>query len=224
VGGYEQILPLFPLGTVALFPQVRAPFHIFEPRYREMTEHVLAGDRRIALVTVHPDHEDQMQGDPPVFPIGCAAVVRDSKRLPDGRFHLLLLGTHRVRVVEESRRPADRLFRVARVEALDDACEPAQALRVTALRSRTLELVRELMAGRDEPSDGDRLTASAFRDIDDASFVNALCNSLPFPTLEKQGLLEARGITERFERLIEILSFSIASGEARRVPNSGTFH
>jgi len=224
VGRYEQTLPIFPLGNVTLFPHVRAPFRIFEPRYRQLTKHVLAADGRLVMATVKPNHADQMAGDPPVFQIACAAVVRDSQRLPDGRFHLLLLGTHRVRILEEPPRPPERLFRVARVEALDDACEPSEAPQLAALRSRAVALVRELLPSREATSGGADLPAESFHDLDDAAFVNALCSTLPFPMLERQGLLEADGIASRFERLIEILSFSLASGEARRVPNSGTFH
>jgi Lon protease-like protein len=224
VGRYEQTLPIFPLGNVALFPHVRAPFRIFEPRYRQLTEHILAGDGRLVMATVRPDHADQMAGDPPVFPIACAAVIRNSQRLPDGRFHLLLLGTHRVRMLEEPPRPAGRLFRVARVESLDDACEPTEAPHLAALRSQALALVRELMPSREATNGGNEPAAESFHNLDDAAFVNALCSSLPFPALEKQGLLEADGIARRFERLIDILSFSLASGETRRVPNSGTFH
>lgn len=32
------VLPLFPLPQVVLFPSVRCPLHVFEPRYRQMTE------------------------------------------------------------------------------------------------------------------------------------------------------------------------------------------
>jgi len=215
---------MFPLGSVALFPQVRAPFHIFEPRYRQMTDHILAGDGRLVLATVRPDCLDRMAGDPPVFPVGCAAVVRNSQRLPDGRFHLLLLGTHRVRILEEPPRPAGRLFRIVEVEALDDGCETAEAERLAALRSQTLTLVHALLADGDDAARDPQQSLASFRDVDDAAFVNALCSSLPLPTLEKQGLLEANGIAARFERLIEFLSFSVASGEGRRVPNSGRFH
>ena len=37
-------LPMFPFGTV-LFPYAVLPLHVFEPRYRALTEHCLAGRR-----------------------------------------------------------------------------------------------------------------------------------------------------------------------------------
>ena len=38
-------IPLFPLQDVMLFPNISRPFHVFEPRYREMVADALRGDR-----------------------------------------------------------------------------------------------------------------------------------------------------------------------------------
>src|SRR5512147_373282 len=111
-------LPLFPLSNVVLFPRVRAPLHIFEPRYRQMTEHALAGERRIGMVVVPPEHLERIAGDPPVYAIGCAGVISASQRLPDGRFHIMLDGTWRFRIQEELPHAPGRLYRLARVERL----------------------------------------------------------------------------------------------------------
>ena len=77
-------VPIFPLSTVVLFPKLRVPLHIFEPRYRQMTEQVLRGDNQIGMVTVLPNSIDEMSGDPPVYEIGCAGIIRNAQRLPDG--------------------------------------------------------------------------------------------------------------------------------------------
>ena len=37
----SDILPIFPLPNVVLFPNVFLPLHIFEPRYREMVADAL---------------------------------------------------------------------------------------------------------------------------------------------------------------------------------------
>ena len=42
-------IPIFPLPTVVLFPNVFLPLHIFEPRYRQMVTEALAGDRIIGM-------------------------------------------------------------------------------------------------------------------------------------------------------------------------------
>ena len=47
-----ELIPIFPLQQVVLYPGVRTPLHLFEPRYRQMADEVLDADRRIAMVTV----------------------------------------------------------------------------------------------------------------------------------------------------------------------------
>src|SRR5262245_7550066 len=136
---------LFPLSSVVLFPRVRTPLHIFEPRYRQMAEHALAGERWIGMVTVPPEHVRGLAGDPPVYPIGCAGLISQAQRLPDGRFHIMLDGAFRFRILEEVPRSGERLYRVARVERLADTYDDADRERVRALRGRVLELVRSLL-------------------------------------------------------------------------------
>ena len=49
-------LPMFPLGTV-LFPYAVLPLHVFEPRYRALTEHCLAGDGCFGVVLIERGSE-----------------------------------------------------------------------------------------------------------------------------------------------------------------------
>ena len=49
-----QLLPLFPLPNVVLFPGGLLPLHIFEPRYRAMAADAIASDRRIGMVLLQP--------------------------------------------------------------------------------------------------------------------------------------------------------------------------
>ena len=45
---------LFPLPNLVLFPHAVLPLHIFEPRYRQMTEDALAGDQLVTIVQIKP--------------------------------------------------------------------------------------------------------------------------------------------------------------------------
>jgi Lon protease-like protein len=212
-------LPIFPLSNVVLFPRVRTPLHIFEPRYRQMTEAALAGEQRIVMAVIRPEFAGDASGDPPIFDVACLGVIAESQRFPDGRFNILLQGTERVRILAEDTRPAGQLYRSAEVRSLADPCPPEDAVQITTLRIRMSALVGELL----EDADAEDPLGSV-RDIDDAAFVNSLCNALPLSTPEKQGLLEAEGILGRCRCLIEILEFATAEQKARRVPNSSALH
>jgi Lon protease-like protein len=216
-------LPIFPLSNVVLFPRVQTPLHLFEPRYRALARDVLAGGRRIGMVTVLPAHVDEMQGDPPVFPIGCCGVVTESQRLPDGCYNIVLLGEHRFQVTDEPPRAEDRLYRVARVRRLEDAYPAAERDRVARLRERvSLQVVA--LVRRIEPERADAFDPELFAEVDDATFVNALSNAFAFPVEEKQNLLDADSIPERFERLEAVLSFRRAEYEAGGGAGTGRVH
>jgi Lon protease-like protein len=219
----RRILPLFPLSNVVLFPGVRAPLHIFEARYRQMTAGALAGDRMIGMIAVHPDHVNQMEGNPPVFSVGCAGVITESEQLKDGRYNIVLLGTDRFRVRGELPETTGRLHRVAEVDLLDDPFEAAERPRVTALRTRVVELFTRLAhltaAARDS-----ELTPELFDNVDPVMLVNTLCQLLDLPCAEKQGLLECHGVRERLERLVSVLEFRSAELVFRNFEGAPTRH
>src|SRR5437773_1189473 len=50
----SELIPLFPLPNVVLFPNVFLPLHIFEPRYREMVADAIASDRMIGMALLRP--------------------------------------------------------------------------------------------------------------------------------------------------------------------------
>ena len=223
VGRMGEEIALFPLASIVLFPRVRTPLHIFEPRYRQMAEHALAGERSIGMVAVPPEHVEAMAGDPPVYAVGCAGVISLAQRLPDGRFHIMLDGAFRFRILEELPRPEGRLYRVARVERLEDPYPAAEIERVEELRRRILGLVRSLL----EVADRERareITPELFRGMDDEALVNTLSNALALGTPERQGLLEAASVPARFERLEGLLAFRRAELGLPGLRGSGRLH
>lgn len=221
VAGIEYVA-LFPLAQVVLFPRTRVPLHVFEPRYRQMTSDALEGDGRVGMVAVPAEHADAMAGDPPIYPVGCVGRITDVRRTSDGRYRFLLLGEDRFRIRSEPPRPEERLYRVAEVELLDDPLLPEEATRVTALRGRSSELLSELLErSGDRGHERARELVSRLSGLDDGTFTDALCQSLSFSTLEKQGLLESTGVAERLERLVGLLDFRLAEAAAppgRRQP------
>ena len=201
-----ELLPIFPLSNVVLFPRVKTPLHLFEPRYRQLARDVLQGDRRIGMVVVRPEHVDEMPGDPPIYPVGCAGVITESHRLPDGRYDIVLLGEHRVRLVSEEPHSESRLYRVARVTRLEDPYPDAARARVARLRTAIAADVGVLIRHA-QPERAHAFDAELFAGVDDETFVNAVANAFAFPADEKQAMLEAEDVPERYARLASALSF-----------------
>ena len=196
-----SLIPLFPLPNAVLFPSVFLPLHIFEPRYREMVEDALAGDRVIGMVLLRRGWEADYEGRPPVFPIGCAGVVTHHERLDDGRFNIVLRGLHKFRILGEDE---DRAYRLARVEALVEApCEDPDAL--TQARNRLEALIAT------EP----RQEGSFPSSMRDEELVHALAQYTELEAIEKQALLECDGLLARCRSLVELLEMRQLTARGR---------
>ena len=196
-GALPERIPLFPLPNAVLFPGMPLPLHVFEPRYRKMVSDALNGPRIIGMVLLRAGFENDYEGRPPIYAIGCAGRVDRCDTLADGRFNLVLRGLKRFQVLEEH--PGEA-YRVATVRELDDPAGDVQALETARPR---------LLAAIGRASDGpavlvmqDGLPADAF--------VNALCQSLDLEPLERQSLLDSGSVSERCARLIEILEWKAA--------------
>jgi len=194
----SDLLPLFPLPNVVLFPNVFLPLHIFEPRYREMVADAVASDRLIGMALLRPGWDRDYEGRPPIYPIGCNGVMTHVERLADGRYNIVLRGLERFRIVEED---GARSYRRAVVEPLHErplGGEDRHAIR----RSRTkLEsLLAPAVAG------GDAKIQTAMSDED---LVNALAQYLNLEPLEKQALLEQPCLRTRAESLVKLLEMKM---------------
>jgi hypothetical protein len=195
-------LPLFPLPNVVLFPGVYLPLHIFEPRYRAMVVDALDGDRLIGMVLLRPGFEEEYDGRPPVFDVGCAGVITHHERLADGRFNIVLQGTERFRIRDEDH---SRPYRIGHVESLADAAG-SSPLEVRSIRQRLESLVAVMI----EKHRGELSIPPSMPDVD---VIHALAQYLELAPLEKQALLEMDGLVHRAAALADLLEMhSLAPG------------
>lgn len=191
-----RLLPLFPLPNVVLFPQMPLPLHVFEPRYRKMTADVMDSHKIIGMTLLKPGWERDYHGRPPVYPVGCAGVVEECRRLEDGRFNIRLKGVTRFRIVSEQ---DGQPYRLATVESLADEVGDA-----TALESGR----RRVLAAIGRAADGPSFLVTQ-PELPPELFVNAVCQALSLSPVEKQSLLDCDTLRRRCARLLEILDFRL---------------
>jgi len=218
-----DLLPIFPLPNVVLFPNVFLALHIFEPRYREMVADAVASDRMIGMVLLRPGWEGDYEGRPPVYPIGCSGVITHVERLQDGRYNIVLRGLERFRILEEDH---TRSYRRAVIEPLieytlagdDRAAIRRQRSKLEQLLAPTSEKpgvgLRHGLGGASGEAKGDIKIPSAMSDED---LVNALAQYLDLEPLEKQALLEKHDLRARAESLVELLEMKVLMA---RTPNA----
>jgi Lon protease-like protein len=196
----SELLPLFPLPTVVLFPGVFLPLHIFEPRYRDMVAEALATDRMIGMVLLRQGWEDNYEGRPPVFQVGCSGLITHCEKLPDGRYNIILRGLDRFRILEEDH---GRTFRRALTQSMPEGD-------ITELDRAELSRIRSQVEVLVAPSPHDesinRRVAEAMSDED---LINALAQYLDLEPIEKQALLEQSSPLLRGRALVELLEMKV---------------
>jgi Lon protease-like protein len=217
-----DLLPLFPLPNVVLFPNVFLPLHIFEPRYREMVADAIATDRLIGMVLLRPGWERDYEGRPPIYPVGCSGVITHFEKLPDGEYNLVLRGLDRFRIVEEDHQ---RSYRRAVIEPLpervpgedDRAAIRRQRSKLESLLSPAAQKAAGVEGRRTVSKTSDRTMPASMPDEDT---INALAQYLDFEPLEKQALLEKASLRARAESLVELLEMKILMA---RTPGTSNF-
>ncbi len=192
-------VPVFPLPGVVFFPHIFLPLHVFEPRYRIMVRDAIAGEGLIAVALLRPGWEESYAGSPEFYEIGTIGRVEDPEPLPDGRFHLRLVGLQRVAFGDVVRSNPYRVVRVQpRPEPAVDVAGPAfHAAKLDLLASHGC-LMREL-TGRFES--GTVLDES----IPFETAVNGACANLPVEPSIRQSLLEENDLLGRHRRVATLI-------------------
>ena len=95
-------LPYFPLHVV-VFPHLPLPIHVFEERYRLMTQDVVADGSPFAgrfVISMITDGAEVAEADPRpprAERVGTIVEVRRAEQFADGRWALLVVGVARAR-------------------------------------------------------------------------------------------------------------------------------
>lgn len=199
-------IPLFPLPNVVLFPNVFLPLHIFEPRYRQMVNEALKGDRIIGMVLLRPGWEKEYEGRPAVYRVGSAGVVTHAERLKDGRFNIVLRGMQKFRIKAED---TSRAYRLAHIEPIPEPSMDACRAELREERRRLEALLVPHIEKAPAPEQSTGRETKVASSMSDEDLVNALAQYLEFEPVEKQALLERDGLLERCRSLIELLEMKV---------------
>lgn len=185
-------ISIFPLAGAVLYPGLQLPLHIFEPRYRAMVSDALARDRRIGMI-----QPPRSQEGAPLFAVGCLGKIGEVEALEDGRFNIVLEGEARYRVLREL--DVTTAFRQVEAELLPEPVDEALAPVERAGFERE--------ARRFAEAQGYRIDWDSVARLDDLSLINGVSQIAPFDPAAKQALLEAPGLAERCELLVQLMQF-----------------
>ncbi|QTN19756.1 LON peptidase substrate-binding domain-containing protein [Brevundimonas sp. AJA228-03] len=195
-----QVIPVFPLPGSILLPRGQLPLNIFEPRYLNMIDDAMAGDRVVGMI--------QPVGGPRPLPslsaVGCAGRITSFAETSDGRYLVTLTGVARFRVASEL--PTQTPYRQVRATFApfeSDLTAPTGG--ETFERETFLGALRAYLERRQLEIDWETAEAAP-----QEALINSLSMALPFDGPEKQALLEALTLDDRVAVLTALMRIDAA--------------
>lgn len=193
-----KLIPVFPLDGALLLPGGELPLQIFEPRYLNMVDDVMAGERVIGMIQTRPGGG---RSHPLLAAVGCLGRITNYAETSDGRYLITLTGVCRFEAGEELslktpyRQVRARYERFAgdltRVETAEIGKEP---------RRRFADALKRYLNARELDIDWETANTAPVE-----ALVTSLAMGLPFDPAEKQALLEAEDLERRFTALTALL-------------------
>lgn len=107
--------PVFPLAGALVLPRASQPLSIFEPRYLDLVDAILGGNRLLVLVQPEDAKTESPQGDVAVRKVGALTRITHFEEVEDDRYMVVVEGLCRVRLDAEV--PTDALYRRFRLDA-----------------------------------------------------------------------------------------------------------
>lgn len=193
---------LFPLPNLVMFPHVLQPLHVFEPRYRALLEEALDDDRLIAMAVLSPGWEKNYEGKPKLRPTACLGRVLTHQRVEGDRYNILLAGLRRVRILQEL--PAEKLFREAEVELLEDAYPADFASQRPDAQHRLLAQFRRLLPNM--PEVHQQLEELLCTDVSLGMLTDLISYTMQLPIDTKERLLREANVDRRCDMLLKLMA------------------
>ena len=190
-------IPVFPLSNFIIFPQTTVPLNIFEPRYIEMVDDAMKGNRIIGMI------QPKKTGDlkkPNLYNVGCAGKITSFNETEDGRYLIILNGICRFRIISEEN--SQNTYRVCKIdfdEFKEDLNKRKEDIKYTDLKYIFDELKSFFK------KQGYVINLEEIKKNNLIQTINTLSMASPFSLEEKQILLETKNIKIRKEKLEEIL-------------------
>jgi len=195
-----NIIPVFPLSNFIIFPKTTVPLNIFEPRYIDMVNDCMKGNKLIGMI--QPKIlKKQINKVPELHQIGCLGKITVFQETDDGRYLIELKGLIRFEITKEIlSNKKYREFEISFNNYYHDLDNQNEELKFS-----DLELIFKDLKNLFEKK-GYIINWNALEKQSLDETINALAMASPFSLEEKQILLETKNLSLRKAKISEILS------------------
>jgi len=201
---FPNKIPVFPLSNFIIFPNTTVPLNIFEPRYIQMIDDCMKGNRLIGIV------QPKKTGDlkkPNLYEVGCIGKITSFNETEDGRYLIVLNGICRYKIVNEL--VNDKLYRECKINFDNYINDLKENNNKEEIKFADLKLIFNDLKNLFKKQ-GYLIN---WKDLEKQTLyqtINTLSMVSPFSLEEKQILLETNTLVERKKKLEEILKTYIS--------------
>jgi len=190
-------IPIFPLSNFIIFPKTSVPLNIFEPRYIQMIDDVMKGEKIIGMVQPKKKNSDI----PTLYDIGCAGKISNFEKTEDGRYLIIIIGISRFKIEKEIiTKKKYREFNINFNKYSNDLIEERKSINFS-----DIELIFKNFKNLFDKM-GYIINWKELEKESLEKTINGLSMAAPFSSEEKQILLESTNIIDRKKKLEEILN------------------
>jgi ATP-dependent Lon protease len=194
-------LPLLPLRDVVVFPHMVIPLFVGRPKSIKALEAAMEAGRQIMLVAQKAAGKDEPKADD-MFEIGCVSSILQMLKLPDGTVKVLVEGIQRARTGKIEDGEEHFVGEVTPVPPAQDTTPEIEALR----RAVTQQFDQYVKLNKKIPPE--ILTSIAGID-DPGRLADTIAAHLPLKLEAKQSVLDLFDISQRLEKLLELLEHEV---------------
>ena len=190
-------IPVFPLSNFIFFSRTTVPLNIFEPRYIQMIDDAMSGNKMIGII--QPAKTGKIR-KPDLYKVGCLGKITNFSETEDGRYLIILNGLSRFKIIKEIKN--EKSYRECEVSF--HGFENDIKLNKEEIKFSDLKFIFKDLKTLFEKK-GYSINWNELQKQSLEKTINALSMSSPFSLEEKQILLESKNLTLRKNKLEEIL-------------------
>ena len=196
-----QIYPMVPIRDVVVFPHMMVPFVIGRQSSVLALERALETDKKIYLATqIDASLDNPAPKD--IYPVGTAANIVQSLKLPDGNIKVLVEGLRRARAIRVEE--VDGFFQA---EVRFDPVSKVSQAKLSLLTRRLNTLFEEF--AKLNPNINYETIVQAAHSSDADRLADTIAANLPISVEDKQALLEVAEPAKRIEKICELIDVEI---------------
>ena len=207
--------PMVPIRDVVIFPFTKVAFKIGRPSSVRALEEAMNGERDIFLATQHDATVDEPSADQ-IYSTGTLGRILQAQRQDNGQIKVVVEGRERGQSMRVEQDDEGMFYaHVRKVSTTDES-----GYRTDGLLQKIHTLVEQFL--RVSPDAYTDALHASLRGISAAQIADSMSSHMRIGVEEKQGLLETFSVSERLQKLIDILETEIEKRQLDRSIHSRT--